>query len=208
MNQIWAEIILELVRWNWIDRVVLVLSAANVVILFLTYKWVKKYTIEAKLQTTAAMKQTSLYSLPSLQTRFIKNSVVQNEGGTYSIKAELLFTNIGNGTASNVLLKSVAFDRHEDLLFTKPDPDLSQYIFTPGQKEDIYCLYYNLEGPGLKYTIDRIQSIWEKEEIKITLWFQDIMGNPYRQENKYVKGRYYQGPPIFKLPSRMKKVEY
>ncbi len=205
MNQILSEIILELVRWNWIDRIGLMLSALNLFILFLTYKWVKRYTIEAQVQSTEAIRQRLLSSMPSLQTRLVGTSVRPEKEGNQFITMKLLFTNIGNGTANNIILESIMFEEQKDMSLWPPQPDLSGSLFPKGHEEQVYCYYLYSGNREIPLGKEQTQRYWENENIVITIWFQDIMGQPYRQENKISKGRYFQGPPIVQMPTTKQK---
>lgn len=196
MLEILSEIILELVRLNFFDGFELVVSILTLIVLFLTYKWVKKYTIISDTQTNELIKQRLLMSLPSLSTSLSKLKTVPCTNSEPIISAHFIFKNIGNGIANNIILKPISFEKEKDIIFTKPQQSLAGIMMRQDETKEVTVYFSSSEPTKIPHDKQIPEEKIKRDTIIISLWFQDVAGNIFQQDNKIVNGNYFQGTPI------------
>jgi hypothetical protein len=183
IQDILFQIILDLVNSNYTNWLTLI-------ILTLTFLYVRKYTITAQKQTDELIKQRKLTTLPSLTIHDSFNHLFHSMAANkrridkehpWVSYLEISLFNVGNGISLNnsIQIHSPCFNNKSHFVF---DPisiipkDQNQsasgaFIFSPDVKtEDEATDLLNL---------------FKKQETSIIFTFQDIEGNNYQQESKW-----------------------
>jgi hypothetical protein len=174
----------------------LVLSILTLIVLFLTYIWIKKYTKISDIQTTELIKQRLLISLPSLSTQLITVKTVNVANDQKSIEVHFRFKNIGNGIANNIIFRKVIFKDVEDTVLIDSENCLAGEEIRPNETKGVIVYFSSPDPAKIPNNSQDANQIIANETMIISIWFQDIAGNVFQQDNRISKLNYFQAPPI------------